>query len=275
MAKIVGAYGVPHTPAFPALVDREGPGCEVARLYTRVRQELAAAGADVVVLFDSDHLNTFFDHVPTFAVGVADSFDGPNDATDGLAPRTVPSDRALAATLHEGLTGLGFDPTQLRRFAADHSVLVPVHFLLPDLGIPVVPVYVNGIVSPLPAAERCAALGRAVTAVLADWPDHLRVALVASGSFSLEVGGPRIASARIWGVPAPQWSARVVECVRGGEIDALVREATPRQLHRAGNVGGELLNWISLLGALGGSRPVFCEPQERFGHSYAAWRVPA
>lgn len=274
MAQIVGAFGVPHTPAFPALVAREGPGSVVARLYERVRSELEAAAVDVVVLLDSDHLNTFFfDNVPTFAVGVADSFRGPNDATAGLAARVVPGNGALARQLHTGLLGQGFDPAQSRQFTVDHSVLVPVHFLTPDLGVPVVPLFINGLVSPLPSASRSVQLGRAVAWAVADWPDHLRVGLVASGSFSLEVGGPRIDAGRNWGVPAPDWAGRVVELVRQGEVDALVHEAHPRQLAEAGNVGGELLNWLALLGAVDGQRPVFCEPQEQFGHAYAAWRL--
>jgi aromatic ring-opening dioxygenase catalytic subunit (LigB family) len=276
MARIVGAYGVPHTPAFPALVARDGPDCEIARLYARVRQELVEARVDVVVLLDSDHLNTFFfDNLPTFAVGVADSFHGPNDGTDGLTQRRVPADRELAARLHAGMVDSGFDPAQMRRFTVDHSIIVPVHFLTPELDIPVIPIYINGLVAPLPSAQRCVQLGRLLAELVADWPDELRVGVVASGSFSLEVGGPRIAAGRNWGVPAPDWAARVVEHVREGEIDALVHAATPKQLHLAGNVGGELLNWLTLLGAVEGRRPVFCEPQEEFGHAYAAWRTLA
>ena len=41
MAEIVGALGVPHTPFFPSLVEREGPACETARLFAAVTEELA------------------------------------------------------------------------------------------------------------------------------------------------------------------------------------------------------------------------------------------
>ena len=40
----------------------------------------------------------------------------------------------------------------------------------------------------------------------------------------------------------------------------------------AGNIGGELLNWISMLGAIGDRKPVFMQPQLAQGHAYAAWR---
>ena len=37
----------------------------------------------------------------------------------------------------------------------------------------------------------------------------------------------------------------------------------------AGNVSGELLNWITMLGAVGDTRPLFVETLR--GQGYAAW----
>ena len=72
MAEIVAAFGVPHTPGYPALVARLGPDCETAKLYAEVARHLDEVAPDVLVVFDSDHLNTFFlDNLPTFAVGIA------------------------------------------------------------------------------------------------------------------------------------------------------------------------------------------------------------
>jgi hypothetical protein len=41
---------------------------------------------------------------------------------------------------------------------------------------------------------------------------------------------------------------------------------------KAGNVGGELLNWIAMLGAIGNRRPTFVAPQLQNGHAYGVWR---
>jgi gallate dioxygenase len=51
----------------------------------------------------------------------------------------------------------------------------------------------------------------------------------------------------------------------------LLDEATQDQMLRAGNVGGELLDWIAMLGAVGEKRPKFVTPQMEQGHAYAAW----
>ena len=41
---------------------------------------------------------------------------------------------------------------------------------------------------------------------------------------------------------------------------------------KAGNVGGEILNWIAMLGTIGERKPEFLKPQMQNGHAYAAWR---
>jgi hypothetical protein len=63
----------------------------------------------------------------------------------------------------------------------------------------------------------------------------------------------------------------VSQRLKQGQAAELVAEATTDRMRAAGNVGGELLNWIALLGAVG-DRPVeVLEQQVHLGHSYAAW----
>lgn len=273
MARLVGAFGVPHTPGFPEMVAREGPESATGALYGRIRDELNAVRPDLLVIFDSDHLNTFFlDNLPTFAVGVAEETAGPNDGTLGLERRVVPVHREAAQYLIAAGLSEGFDLAQTQRFEVDHSIMVPIHFLAPHLTLPIVPVFINGIVPPLPGARRCFSLGESFAKLIEDWHPDLRVVVLASGSFSLEVGGPRIAPGRPFGVPDPAWAAHVVSRLQSGDGQDLVVEATSQQLSHAGNVAGELLNWLAVLGTVRGRRPDFCEPQEEFGHAYAAWR---
>ena len=55
-------------------------------------------------------------------------------------------------------------------------------------------------------------------------------------------------------------------------IDTVAR-ATPERLHRAGNVGGELLAWLVAWAAAGGGAPESITVQPQFGHAYASWEV--
>jgi aromatic ring-opening dioxygenase catalytic subunit (LigB family) len=273
MADIVGTIGVPHNPNAPALVAQEGPESETARLYARVRADVEALRPDLVVMFDTDHLNTFFlDNLPVFAVGVDERFSGPNDDVPGMPSYTVPSHPRLAAHLRRHAVGVGFDLALVQQFQVDHSVLVPLHFLNPGMRIPVVPVFVNGHVPPLPAARRCLGLGRAVREAIESFPDPLRVLVIGSGSFSLDVHGTRTAPGQASGVPDPAWAARIQKHLEHDAIDLLVEESTERRMLGAGNVGGELLNWIAMLGCVNGHKLQWVTPQPKRGHAFAVWR---
>lgn len=274
MAEIVAGFGVPHTPVFPFFVDRDGPDCEIARLFRKLTEHLNEIKPDLIVMFDTDHLNTFFlDNLPIFAVGVDDSFRGPIDEVRAVPVRTLRSRADVAAHLRNAAVQAGFDLSLVQDYGVDHSVCVPLHFMTPQFDIPVIPVFISGHVPPLPKARRCYALGQTIGAAVTTWNEQLRVAMLGSGSFSLEVWGPRIAPGRSDGVPDPQWVERVLGLLRAGDIDALLDEATEAQLLKAGNVGGEILNWIAMLGAIDGTRkPTWIEPQMANGHAYGVWR---
>ncbi len=276
MARIVAGFGVPHVPFLAGQVVRDGPGSETGGLFARVREALAAAAVDALVVFSTDHLNTFFfDNLPVFALGVADHFVGPNDEVEALPVSTVRSDRALATHLRRAAVDDGFDVALVQAFAVDHSIAVPLHFLTPEVRIPVVPVFINGHIDPLPSARRCFALGRSLGRAIAAYDADLDVAVLGSGSFSLEVLGPRMAEGLPFGVPDPSWDARIQALMSAGDIETLLAEATPARLRKAGNVAGELFNWLAMLGALGGGRPEWLLPQPKYGHAYGYWRGDA
>ena len=272
MAEIVCALGVPHTPAYPSLVERQGPDCEVARLYRAVREHLEAVQPDAIVIFDSDHLNTFFfNNWPTFAIGTAPKIVAPNDDNSQLPKRVVQGQEELGNRVYASGIGAGFDLSLSQDFSVDHSVLVPLHFLTPDMATPIVPIFINGLAPPLPAAKRCFALGEMVRDAIASWPRDMRVAVIASGSFSLEVAGPRMAPGKRSGIPDMEWTKRVVKLLGEAKIDELLEATTADQMAQAGNVGGEILNWIALLGVLGKRKPAFVQQQTNEGHAYGAW----
>jgi hypothetical protein len=272
MAEIVGGFGVPHNPHFPLWVANDAPGAgEIERLYGGVAAHLRAMRPDVLLVFTADHYNMFFETcVPIFAIGVAEAAAGASDYPQ-LPRRVVPIAAGLARRVHAHAVRAGFDVGMSQELELDHTVIAPLWFLFPDEVPPIVPVFVNGLIPPLPAAARCLALGRAIADAVRAAPEPVRVAVIASGSFSLEIGGPRISAESHTGVPAPGWVDRVVGLLGAGAVHRLVVEATAERLADAGNAGGELLEWIAMLGAIGPSRPAFLAVQPEFGHAYAAW----
>jgi Catalytic LigB subunit of aromatic ring-opening dioxygenase len=272
MAEIVGGFGVPHNPHFPGWVADGAPAAEeIARMYGGVAEHLRRVRPDVLLFFTGDHYNIFFEEcVPIFSIGVAESANGASDYPE-LRRRRVPIAADLARHVHVETVRAGLDVGMSQEFDFDHTVIAPPHFLVPDASIPVVPVFVNALIPPLPSAERCLALGSAIAAAVRTAPGNARVAAVASGSFSLEIGGPRISETSHTGVPAPEWVERVLALMRGGAVAQLVDEATEERLAHAGNAGGELLEWIAMLGTIEARPPAFLDVQPAFGHAYAAW----
>ena len=271
MARLVAGLSTPHTPYLPVTVPTD-PDSLDGRYFGTVREHLEAARPDVIVVFDCDHLNSFFyECLPAYAVAAVESFTGPNDENPGIASREVVSHAALGRAVHEGALRSGFDAALSLRISVDHSVMVPLHFLTPDFGIPVVPVFVNGLVPPIPPGTRAYALGRAVGDAVRAFPEDLRVAVLATGSINHEVGGPRIHEGELWGAPDPGWLDHVVARLRAGEVDRLVEEATLEKLTSVGNVAGEIHCIFAMLGAIGPRRPMFLEPQPRLGHAFGFW----
>lgn len=275
MAEIVAAFAVPHMPNAPGEVARLGKKSDTGNLYTGVREHVDAVDPDVLVVFDTDHFAFwFYDKLPTFSVGITSQTSGPGtDQWDGLTQYdNVPVDEGLARHIHGSGIENGFDLASSQEFTIDHSITVPMHFLNPKMQRPIVPVWVNGIAPPLPLAKRCYALGAMVREAVKAWPEHVRVGIVASGAISGDIGGPRALDHSPGAAGDRSWVELVERRITKGEITELLNEATPERLSKAGNVTGEVLNWISLLGAVGERTPIFYETQPGRGNAYAAWR---
>jgi hypothetical protein len=272
MAELVAAIGVPHSPHYPSQYPKDGPE-STSRTYRAVKEHLDAAKADAIVVVANDHFNTFFlDNFPTFAIGVAEATSGPNDETKmpryEFAVHSGLASHVLKAGINEG-----FDFAVTQDFGVDHAMLVPLHYLTDGVKTPVVPIWVNTFVKPLPTARRCYALGNMLKGAIAGLPGTMRVAMLATGSFSLEIAGPRVDPGQRSGVPDIAWSKHLHGRIGKGEIDDIVREATPERMWKAGNIGGELLNWIVMLGAVGKGKPCYlAEHDDEDGHAYAVWR---
>jgi protocatechuate 4,5-dioxygenase beta chain len=272
-SSLVAAFGIPHNPHFPTWTASGHPLAEeIEASYRPLRQAFERARPDTLIYITSDHYNMFWETLPVFAVGVADSARGASDYPELV--RELRIDANLARHIHRHLVDHEFDVAMLQELEFDHTVIAPLHFLAPAADIALVPVYVNAFIRPLPSARRCLALGRAIGAAVQSAQGRGgRVAVAGSGSFSLEIGGPRISEDSHTGVPDPAWLDRVLELLRAADVDRLVAEATDQQLWQAGNAGGEVLDWITLLGTFEPRRPDHLGVQRQFGHAFASWSL--
>jgi aromatic ring-opening dioxygenase catalytic subunit (LigB family) len=272
MSEIVGAVAVPHTPHFPSAAEKDDElGRELRRLYGAVALHVKRLRPDVIVFVTADHYNNFFvTSIPIFSIGVGESATGPVDYE--LPQRKMPIDAHLARSLQTHLVKSGFDVGQTQEFRPDHPFTIPLNFVVEDVSVPIVPVFVSAFLRPLPTAERCYAFGKAIRAAVEQESGPQRVLVLATGSFSLEIGGPRMSATSHTGVPAPDWMDAILHYLEESDWDRLVAEATDEQLAQAGNAGGETLLWVTMLGALGAPQPpLFLEAQREWGHAYGVW----
>jgi catalytic LigB subunit of aromatic ring-opening dioxygenase len=207
MAKLVMGIGVPHTPFFPGIAKQQGDSSRMVGLFKRVRRELESANPDLIVMLTTDHfVSFFFDNMPTFCIGAFEHADGPHELSRMMQQYRLQGSAGFAAGLVKYGIDNNFDLGSSEEVKLDHAALVPLHFLTPDMKIPVVPIFIKALVEPLPRAERCLALGYMVRRYIEQRAETERIAIIASGSFSLEVGGPRM------GFVNKAWHAFVVEC---------------------------------------------------------------
>src|SRR6266404_9323718 len=197
MAQVVAAMAMTHSPGLTGWFDRAPEHQQTLALQAlgEMRDRLAAARPDVVLLFSNDHLlNWPINNTPEYTVGIGAEHVGPADWYDewlALAKYRIPGDPALARYLvNEGARRrLAF--AYLRDMQFDDGVSVPMHYLSPEGDIALVPVTMNCTVPPIPTPERAYEDGSALRELVHAYPGAEQVAVLATGGLSHEPGGPR------------------------------------------------------------------------------------
>jgi 2,3-dihydroxyphenylpropionate 1,2-dioxygenase len=261
MGEIVAAVGTCHTPYMFTRPPDENP------------QQLDAAGAamqelgkvldetkpDVIVFLGSDHVETFsVTCVPTFAI-IAGS-----RVIAKFAGReyNLPNHREMAEDMLDKLVvEHDFDIAYSEDAELGHAFAVPFEYVLGTRDIPVVPFFTNVYVPPLPTPKRCAALGKAIAAIIKGRKE--RVAIVASGGMSHYPG------TRKYLHPEFDFDRWLVAQFEAGNTDALLN-MTGTQLDEVGNT--ETLNWATMFGAIGAVRGELIEYIPTWHHGLCMMR---
>jgi len=197
MADIVAAMAMTHSPGltgwFGAAPEEQQRLALQALREMRLRLE--AARPDVLLMFSNDHLlNWPINNTPEFTVGIGDEHVGPADWYDewlALDKYRVPGHAALARHIVGEGARRRIAFAYLRRMAFDDGFSVPLHYLNPEMRIPLVPVSMNCTVPPIPTPERAYHVGRTIRDMVRAFPGRERVAVIATGGLSHEPGGPR------------------------------------------------------------------------------------
>jgi hypothetical protein len=250
----------------------------VAEGFERFRALLDQAHPDLLVVVGSDHLRAIVTaNMPAFLIGKADLIRGtlPSEERSFSLPATfLPGHSQFA----RGLLGGNqlpeeFDFSYSDEPWLDHSFMVPLLFLRPDLDLPVVPVHTNTSAPPIPRPERFLALGRYLRRFVQGWPGPERVALICSGHMAFELGGPRQFQNRSID---PAFDHTAQTCLEEGNTEALLELVTYHRMLQAGNLSFQFLNFLVGMAAFdeqpaAEARTVEC----RFGNEpFFAWIPP-
>jgi 3-O-methylgallate 3,4-dioxygenase len=237
MARIVGVFNTAHTPfcfmppenwnavratrpiradvPMDDLESSKDKSQRIAKAFATLKQKLAEANPDVIVIFGDDQMECFdFRNFPAFAIYVGEEFEGAlsspealaHDAFDsvGMSRENAPDlaanappqpdgpsrgriqgHPALATAILTGVMKRGFDPA----FSMDmpkpeegvgHAFMRPAETLT-DLKTPIVPILMNCYYAPQPTGKRAYEFGKAVRQAIEEYPEDMRVAIIGSG----------------------------------------------------------------------------------------------
>jgi 2,3-dihydroxyphenylpropionate 1,2-dioxygenase len=272
-----------HSP----LLNLPGPSPELLEdidsALTDAREFVRDFDPELVVIFSPDHYNGFFYRLmPPFCIGTAAT--GVGDYGTHAGPLSVPADLATACA--EAVWASGVDVAISASMDVDHGTVQPLEVLFGVAdSIPVIPIFINSVATPLGPIKRSRALGAAVGDFLATLGK--RVLVVGSGGLSHDPPVPTLATApaaalgRIVHGEAmsteqraarqtavmtaahdfahgasplqplnPDWDHALLELLdtnRGAEVDAWSNEWIATQ---AGNSAHEVRTWIAAFAAL-------------------------
>ena len=251
MARIIGAIASSHTPTIGFAFDRnkqqDPVWAPIFEAFGPVRKWIEEKKPDVLFFIYNDHISSFFfDHYSAFTLGVGERY---AVADEGGGPRDLPpvdGHSALARHIGQSLVADEFDMSFFQDKALDHGCFSPLSMLCdhePGWPIPIVPLQVGVLQSPVPSARRCYRLGQALRRAIESYPDDLRVAIVATGGLSHQVHGERC------GFNNPSWDARFLDLIENDPVR--LSEMTQAELAELGGMeGAEVIMWLIMRGAL-------------------------
>lgn len=272
-----------HSP----LLNLPGPAPEllddIGAALGRAREFAQAFDPELVVVFSPDHYNGFFYRtMPPFCIGTAAQ--GVGDYGSHRGPLDVPAD--LAEQCAQYVMNAGVDVAISASMDVDHGTVQPLETLFGSASaVPVLPVFINSVATPLGPISRARALGAAIGDFAATL--NKRVLLLGSGGLSHDPPVPTLATAPpaalgriVHGDPMsseqraarqtavmaaahdfahgesplrplnPDWDHALLELIDTGrlaEVDAWSNEWIAAE---AGNSAHEIRTWVAAFGAL-------------------------
>jgi aromatic ring-opening dioxygenase catalytic subunit (LigB family) len=262
MGQIVASMVSCHAPALFLRQPGEDPAQLDATIdgMRRLGRVLDETKPDALIVVGLDHLEAFsLDVTPAFAVIVGPEVSG----SFGRKQYRVGVHQELARAMLHGCLKRDIDMAFCHKAFMGHAFVVPFEFILEERRIPIVPVFVNVYVPPLPQPHRAYQLGRCIAEVVAERGE--RVAILASGGMSHYPGTDK------YGYPDFDFDRYLLGVMERGEQSSLLN-LTSEKLDETGET--ELLTWYVVFGAIGNQRGEVLSYQPTWHHGLGVINFP-
>ena len=248
MAELVAAFAASHAPLITANPESAEAGARerIHGAMHRLRDELRAANPTALVICSNEHFtNFFYDNLPPFCIGLAERYQGPVEPWLRVPQGWVPGQAELGRWLVTQALEHDFDLSFSHELRLDHGMMTVLHFLTPEMDLPIVPIIQNCAVKPMPTLRRCYQLGQELRRAIEAWdrPGE-QVALVGAGGLSHWVGLPRMGQIN---EAFDRWFLDLIAAGRAAEALRL----SEAEVEAAGNGAHEIRSWLTVAGALG------------------------
>jgi 2,3-dihydroxyphenylpropionate 1,2-dioxygenase len=261
---------------------------EIDAALTHAREFVRAFDPELVVIFSPDHYNgVFYRMMPPFCISTKAT--GVGDYGTQPGPLDVPE--VIAAEMAEAVLAADIDVAISASMDVDHGTVQPLETLFGDAtAVPVIPIFINSVATPLGPLRRSRALGAAVGNFLATL--DTRVLVIGSGGLSHDPPVPTLATAPpavhgriVLGEPMsqeqrrarqvavmqaahtfahgdstlaplnPEWDRRFLEIIDGGHLSDVDGWSNSWLAHEAGNSAHEVRTWVAAFAALATQGP--------------------
>ena len=262
MGQIVASMVSCHAPALFLRQPGEDPAQLDATIdaMRRLGRVLDETKPDALIVVGLDHLEAFsLDISPAFAIVVGPEVTG----SFGRKQYRVGVHQELARALLDGCLKRDVDMAFCHKAFMGHAFVVPFEFILEQRQIPIVPLFVNVYVPPLPQPHRAYQLGRRIAEIVAARGE--RVAILASGGMSHYPGTEK------YGYPDFDFDRYLLGVMERGEQSSLL-SLTSEKLDETGET--ELLTWYVVFGAIGNQRGEVLSYQPTWHHGLGVINFP-
>ena len=247
-----------HAPGITGRADQADPKTrdDFYAALDDMRGAIEATGAEAIVIVAAEHFANFFmNNMPSFAIGMADYYEGPIEdaAWLGIDKFKAPGDRDLSNRLITEVMNT-VDIAYAEEWKFDHGIAVPLHFLTPNFDVPIIPINVNCQGPPLAPLPRAWALGEALRRAADSVPE--KIAIIGTGGISHWPATPDSGKINL------DWDREFLDRWCRNERDELLDYDDATVYADAGQGGFEIRTFITVSGAAAGSKGSvhFAEP---------------